>query len=161
DRAPLKVSEGEDWDTRVYAISPGSAGFLHGCGIWTRMPAERMQAIEFMRVFGDEGPRARLDFSALEIGVRALAWIVENRALQNAAVQVAQCAAGRTDCIALHAPGEVASLTVDREFANLTLADGTLLRGRLVAGADGAASWVRRMAGMTADSREYGHRGVV
>jgi ubiquinone biosynthesis UbiH/UbiF/VisC/COQ6 family hydroxylase len=161
DRAPLKVSEGEDWDTRVYAISPGSAAFLHGCGIWTHMAAERMQAIESMRVFGDEGAHARLDWSALELGVRALAWIVENRALQNAGVQVAQCAAGRTDCIALQAPAEVASLTVDRELANLALADGTLLRARLVVGADGAASWVRRMAGVSAAPRDYGHRGVV
>ena len=72
----------ETWDTRVYAISPGSATFLRSLGAWQMLPPERIQAIESMHVAGDAG--ATIEFSAYELGERALAWIVEERALRAA-----------------------------------------------------------------------------
>ena len=62
DRAPVAVLDrsnigSEDWDARVYAISPGSAEFLHSLGVWQRLPAERWQPIEAMDVHGDAGGR--------------------------------------------------------------------------------------------------------
>ena len=48
----------------------------------SRLPCERIAAIESMRIVGDAG--ATLNFSAYELGERALAWIVEERALRAA-----------------------------------------------------------------------------
>ena len=79
-----RLDADDDWDTRVYAISPGSAAFLRALGAWQALPAERIAPIEAMRVEGDAG--ATLDFSAYELGERALAWIVEERALRAALV---------------------------------------------------------------------------
>ncbi|HEY3564255.1 MAG TPA: FAD-dependent monooxygenase, partial [Casimicrobiaceae bacterium] len=70
------------WDARVYAISPGSAAFLSTLGAWQALPCERIEAIETMRIAGDAG--ATLQFSAYELGERALAWIVEESALRSA-----------------------------------------------------------------------------
>src|ERR1700740_359826 len=61
----------DDWDSRVYAVSPGSAEFLRGLGAWQRLPAERVAAIELMDVHGDAD--GAIAFSAYELGERALA----------------------------------------------------------------------------------------
>src|SRR5512139_739281 len=91
DRAPVVVppdpADDADWDSRVYAISPGSAAFLRSVGAWQALPPERITAVESMRVAGDGG--AVLGFSAFDLGERALAWIVEERALRGALVQCA------------------------------------------------------------------------
>ncbi len=41
DRAPIAAPVVDDvpYDLRVYAISPGSAQFLHGIGAWQRCPS--------------------------------------------------------------------------------------------------------------------------
>ncbi len=88
DRSPvgspeLPVDEGV-WDNRVYAVSPGSAEFLRGIGAWQRLPCERLQPIETMRMRGDGG--GAMEFSAYDLGERSLAWIVEERALRAALV---------------------------------------------------------------------------
>ena len=87
DRAPvaLPAPDPATWDSRVYAISPGSARFLEALGAW---PPERLEAVEAMRVAGDGG--SSLEFSAYELGERALAWIVEERALRAALVVAAR-----------------------------------------------------------------------
>jgi 2-polyprenyl-6-methoxyphenol hydroxylase-like FAD-dependent oxidoreductase len=42
--APVDAAYADTWDSRVYAVSPGSAEFLHGQGVWQRIPAERISA---------------------------------------------------------------------------------------------------------------------
>src|SRR5690349_6314104 len=46
DRRPIATPEPptceDDWDNRVYAISPGSATFLRAIGAWHRLPCERV-----------------------------------------------------------------------------------------------------------------------
>src|SRR5262245_1907700 len=63
----------DDWDTRVYAISPGSVEFLRALGAWQSLADDRVAPVEAMVVEGDRG--ALLRFSAYELGERALAWI--------------------------------------------------------------------------------------
>jgi ubiquinone biosynthesis UbiH/UbiF/VisC/COQ6 family hydroxylase len=142
------------WDARVYAISPGSATFLRGVGAWQALQCERIAAIESMRIAGDSG--ATLEFSAYELGERALAWIVEERALRAALLP------------AIHVPGvefvtgaAFASLTWSASEGTLSLEDGRQFSGRLVVGADGLNSWVRRAAGIIAEPKAYGQQGIV
>ena len=142
------------WDARVYAISPGSATFLQRIGAWQALSCERIAAIESMRIVGDTG--ATLNFSAYELGERALAWIVEERALRAALLP------------AIHVPGidvvtgaNFASLAWSASEGTLTLDDGRQVAGRLIVGADGLNSWVRQAAGIVADPKSYGQQGVV
>lgn len=72
----------DDWDSRIYAFTPGNAEFLHECGAWQLLDLHRVQPVEEMRVFGDTG--ARLNFSAYQIGASELAFIMESRLLQDA-----------------------------------------------------------------------------
>jgi len=142
------------YDLRVYAVSPGSARFLSDIGAWQRLPPERVTAIETMEIFGDAG--ARLEFSAYEIGERALAWIVEERALRGALLETAY-EAGVVMC----AEAPFVGLVTSAASATLSVEGREALEGRLVVGADGLNSWIRQAAGIVAQPRPYGQTGVV
>lgn len=146
----------ESWDTRVYAISPGSAAFLESCGAWPRLAGERIARVESMQVFGD-GPGARLEFNAYDCGLRELAFIVEMRALNHALWHELRA----TENVRVHAPARCATLARELDTAILTLADGATLTAQLIVAADGADSWVRRTAGIAARPVPYGQLGVV
>jgi 2-polyprenylphenol 6-hydroxylase len=152
--APRDV-EDDGWDQRVYAISPGSACFLHSIGAWQLLPVERIAPIEAMDVRGDAG--GRIEFSAYELGERALAWIVESRALNAALVQAARGMPG-LDIVAPCSPASIARRT---GAAELRLDDGRTISARLIVGADGAHSWTREEAGIRSVPRAYGQSGVV
>lgn len=148
-------ADGEGWDQRVYAISPGSASFLHSLGAWQLLPVERIAPIESMDVRGDAG--GRIEFSAYELGERALAWIVENRELNAALVEASRGVPG-LDIVAPCAPVAIAW---HAGAAELRLDDGRTISSRLIVGADGMQSWTRREAGMRGAPRAYGQSGVV
>jgi ubiquinone biosynthesis UbiH/UbiF/VisC/COQ6 family hydroxylase len=149
--AAARDAGGEDWDQRVYAISPGSACFLHSLGAWQLLPVERIAPIEAMDAGG------RIDFSAYELGERALAWIVENRALNTALVRAARSAPG----LDVVAPCMPASIVWRAGVAELCLDDGQTISARLIVGADGMHSWTRAQAGMRSVPRGYDQSGVV
>ena len=151
---PATLPEG--WDSRIYAISPGSVALLEACGAWQRLDSARLQPVLDMHIFGDDGV-SRLDFSSLEIGRSNLAWIVEGQRLQSALWQ-ALAEDGETT---VFSPACCASVTWRDGHAELRLEDGRELRTKLVVGADGAESWVRNQARISAESRPYGQLGVV
>ena len=145
----------EGWDSRIYAISPGNAGFLADCGAWQQLDMARVQPVTAMQIFGDTG--AELDFSAYQIGAPELNFILENRLLQQALNQALQ----QQDNLTLFQPARCTNIASHADFAQLTLADGRVLRTKLVVGADGRDSWVRQQAGIAASPTPYQQHGVV
>jgi 2-octaprenylphenol hydroxylase len=160
DRAPIAAPEPDpdSWDARVYAISPGSAKFLHTLGAWQSLPPERLSAIEGMHVAGDAG--ATLRFSAYDLGERALAWIVEERALRAALLPIVYesgvTVMGGAAFSSLAWSTDAALLTIERPDTG-----PEILSARLVVGADGVRSWVRQAAGIVAEPRPYGQTAIV
>ena len=144
------------WDSRVYAISPGSAAFLERCGVWQALDMTRASRVEAMRIFGDDG-RSELDFSAYDAGLRELAFIVENRELQ----RVLWGALQRAPHVAVMAPATCKTLTFEAQAAQLELGDGRVLSPRLMVGADGADSWVRAQTAIAVEMRPYHQTAVV
>jgi len=144
-----------DWDSRIYAISPGSRSFLEQSGAWSLLDRSRIAAVEEMRVFGDTG--AELEFSAYQMGVAELACILENRALQHALWDVLQ----QQENLTLFHPARCAALKFAADAATLTLEDGHILDAKLIVGADGRDSWVRNQAGISAAPLDYQQHGVV
>jgi 2-octaprenylphenol hydroxylase len=159
ERGTLGAYEGprsdDDWDQRVYALSPGSASFLRGLGAWQRLPPERIAAVEMMDVHGDAG--GAIAFSAYDLGERALAWIVENRELCATLVEAVRTCAS----VAVLAPCEPTAIAWQADRACVALADGRRLSARLVVGADGVHSWTRGEAGIAREPRVYGQTAVV
>lgn len=146
---PLQATTPVGFDPRCYALSPGNVEFLRKLGAWENLPAERVARVEAMHVFGDDG-RAVLEFDAYEAGVRELAWIVEDGALQRALWSGLSGMALRCE-----------RLEVTAEHAVLSFADGEPIAAKLVVGADGAHSFVRGAAGIAATERSFGQIAVV
>ena len=151
---PLPSLDSE-WDSRIYAFTPGNVDFLTECGAWQHLDMARVQQVEAMRVFGDSG--SRLNFSAYEIGAPELAFIMESRLLQHALWQGLH----EQDNLTLLHPAQCAELSVQENAASLKLKDGRELRAKLIVGADGRDSWVRHQAGMPEVPTPYHQHGVV
>ncbi|XZG71177.1 UbiH/UbiF family hydroxylase [Chitinibacteraceae bacterium HSL-7] len=144
------------WDARIYAISAASQRLLRRTGAWQRMDASRLQGVSRMQIFGDERAHS-LTFDALDAGVDQLATIVESGRLQHALWQVMQEAGN----VELMCPACPQSLEVLADCARVTLEDGRVVTSAVVIGADGANSWVRRMAGIPVSAHPYEQWGVV
>ncbi|QDX82279.1 ubiquinone biosynthesis protein UbiH [Denitratisoma sp. DHT3] len=151
-RAPARPA---GWDARIYAVSPANVAFLEQIGAWRHLDAARLCPIEAMMVRGDAG--GRLDFTAYDAGVDALAWIAEASAMQCELWESAK----RQANVTLFCPASPQALAFEPERAILTLADGRALRARLVVAADGADSWTRQAAGIEARFQPYGQHGLV
>jgi 2-polyprenylphenol 6-hydroxylase len=147
-RAAVPARDGS-FDARVYALSPANVAFLKELGAWQAIPASRLAAVRAMRVFGDDGASS-IEFDAYRAGVPELAWIVEDCALQEALWQ------GLDAIVA-----ETGEIRFSDRNVSVALRDGRNLAARLVVGADGAASMVRKAAGIAAVEGDYGQAGVV
>lgn len=153
---PQEPSASQDiWDSRIYAISPGSRSFLEQTGAWQRIDKDRIAPVEAMRIFGDSD--SRLDLTAYQAGVAELACILENSALQHALWQQLQ----QQENLTLYCPARCAKLTRGDECAAIELEDGRTLTANLIVGADGRNSWVRNQAGIGAAPIDYRQHGVV
>ena len=153
ERRAAPVSEAA-WDTRIYAINPGSQAFLEKLGAWQRMDAARLQAVYRMDVRGDAGGLLRLD--SYEGGVERLATILESARLQQALLDAAQA----EPLLDVLCPAALAG--VDWQAAPvLTLEDGSELQCELLVAADGADSPLRAQAGIAASITPYRQLGVV
>ena len=153
--SPQASQAEDDWDARIYAFTPGNAEFLRECGAWQRLDMSRVQQVEEMRVFGDTG--AKLNFSAYQLGVPEMAFILESRLLQDALWQGLR----EQDNLTLLHPAQCAALQVHEQAAHLTLKDGREVRAKLIVGADGRDSWVRQQAGMPEVPTPYNQHGLV
>lgn len=153
ESAPPRRPEG--WDARIYAISPANAAFLDRIGIWEHLDVTRIAPIQAMEVFGDRGGKLR--FSAYETGVAELGWIMESALM---ACELWESVKRQAN-VSRFCPARPAALQFRHDAAVLTLEDGTCLAARLLVGADGRDSWVRREAGLEAKVTPYGEKGVV
>lgn len=145
----------DSWDSRIYAISPPSRRLLEKLGAWQRIDPARLQTVQRMQIYGDAGQPLQLD--APEAGLSELATIVESRVLQQALWQAATEASN----ISLLAPVDLDQVTMTADTATLRFTDGSEQRARLLVGADGAQSWVRKQAGIQPKAYDYRQFGVV
>ena len=146
----------EGWDSRVYAVSPGSVRWLSELGAWQHVQAERVCAVGAIEVSGDDGA-AGIVFDAALARCTELATICESGNLARALdIAVAGCGDGIR-----RFTGRVTELRIGERTASVRLDCGTLLAAPLVVAADGADSVLRELAGLRSHVHDYGHTGVV
>jgi 2-polyprenyl-6-methoxyphenol hydroxylase-like FAD-dependent oxidoreductase len=77
DAAAVHVKE----DVRAFALNATSMSLLRDLKVWEALPEHAVTPVHQMRVRGD-APEGRLDFTAWQQRVGALAWIVDAQALE-------------------------------------------------------------------------------
>lgn len=155
DRAPPAAPDA-DHDQRVSAITLASQSLFENIGTWDGMVRRRVSPVREMQVWSEGGSGA-IHFKAAEIGEPCLAWIIENRVIQTALIdRLHQFTNVHYLC-----PVEVADITLADNGTTVTLKDDRTLSAKLLVGADGADSAVRRAAGIETQSLNLHQKGIV
>ena len=129
--------------------------WAQGCA-WRQIERQRHCAYRRM-VVEDRDETTVLTFDAPEFGLERLGTIVENDLVQWTLWQSLLATGG----VEIVCPATVSGIEHEPEACIIQLQDGGTLRGRLLVGADGADSPVRRLLGIRQDHWEYGQQGVV
>jgi 2-octaprenyl-6-methoxyphenol hydroxylase len=145
-------------DRRTSALMVASIALLDELGVWADCVG-KAAPLEHMRIIDDTGRLFRaptVEFSAEEIGERAFGWNIPNAVLVAALRQRIE----ETASIRL-VTGSIESVELDDEFAEVRLADGTILTAPLVVAADGRNSLCRAAAGIDVDTWAYDQAATV
>lgn len=140
-------------DARVSAINPSSHDFLCRIGGW---PGDDV-ACAFTRMsVADARGTGHIEFDAGTAGEDALGYIVPNRAVVAALTATLQASP-----IELRAGTRIDRIASSPEGYELVLADGDVVRCRLLVGADGGNSIVRKACSIRSLSWKYPQEAVV
>lgn len=157
--APETIHGVEGFDARVSALTSASIGFLRRLEAWDETLAGRACPFTDMQVWDGEGT-ASIHFSAADLLAASFGSIAENRQLVAALAN--RLRQGPAQVIR---PAKVVSLDVATEPApyrhRVVLDNGRVLFSRLLVGADGGNSIVRRGAGFSTREWSYGQKAIV
>ncbi len=143
-------------DLRVSALTRASQRILQNLGVWETMAAAGVTPYERMQVWEARG-LGEIRFDAADIGEPDLGHIVENRVVVAALWQ----ALAHEDGAEILLQREIEAIDREAEGAALQLAGGETLRAALLAGADGARSRLRKLAGIGLTTRDYDQHALV
>jgi len=141
-KCPRRRARTRDWETRIYALSPGNMAFLDALGAGAAWTARESCPVRAMQIVGDDGS-SRMEFSAYEAASTNSPGSLKRA---NCSVHFGNCWSARRT-LALVCPARPASLELDENLAILRTDGGHVIEARLLVGADGANSWVRGEAG--------------
>ncbi|MFL6673811.1 MAG: FAD-dependent monooxygenase [Massilia sp.] len=154
--APAAAAGEQPWDVRVYALNHTAHNLLASLKVWGALDLARVASVDSMAISGDGKNAGGLLFDAFGAHVGTLAWIVEDRNL-NQALDAALKFAHNVQLV----HGRACKLATTEEGAIVTLEDGLAIDSQLVLGADGRESWVRGQCGIGIDYRSYHQRAIV
>ncbi len=151
---PPEFSPEQPRDVRVSAVSIASVSIFDTLGAWHGMTARRCCPFRRMRVWEGAGD---LEFDSRDINESVLGYIVENRVIQLALLERLRDFAN----VRLWCPATTGAIDYTPAESSVTLADGTVLTGRLLVAADGGFSRVRQAAGMGVSHQDYEQQALV
>lgn len=156
DPAPPGGPEGPDADLRTTAILRPGRALLERAGLWDALEPEATP-LRVMRIVDARGAPVRRDFDSGDLGDMPFGWNVPNRRIKRA---FAERLAAMPEVALLSGVGFAARLALEEE-AIVTLTDGRRVAARLLIGADGRDSAVRRACGIDARVTRYGQKALV
>lgn len=154
DRRPFSVPR----DARASALAAGVCRVFEALGVWPRMARDAQPILAMKITDSGTGDLARPLFLRFEGEVapgEAFAHMVPNTATIGALLE------GLGQAATLIAPADVTGFAALPGHAELSLADGRVLRASLVIAADGAQSQMRGLASIRTVGHDYGQSGVV
>lgn len=159
-----------NYSNRASSLTPSTVSFLSQIGAWPHVDPSRIQSYHHMRVWDGLDSSASISFDSSS-SEYPLAHMIENANLTRALLE--RIAALRP--ISLYDKTSVASIelgppptsisTINTlnlfNYPHLTLSSGHTLAARLLVGADGQNSSVRKFAGTPSRGWDYDRHGVV
>jgi 2-octaprenylphenol hydroxylase len=143
-------------DIRVSALSRSSERILSHIGAWNGILERRASPYHGMEVW-EQDSFAAIGFDAQAIAQPNLGHIVENRVIQLSLLDQVKHQANVT----FFMPNQCQTLAVGEREVWLSLDNGSALTTKLVVGADGANSWVRKHSDIPLTHWDYGHNALV
>ena len=145
---PVIISDDKDFDIRCSAISKASQMLFQTIGVWGLMVQQGVSPYQQMHVWDASG-FGEITFSAPEVGAADLGHIIENRVMQKALWLHAKQNTG----VHFFVPAYPMALQIKPDHVFLTLNDQRDIKAKLIIGADGGHSWLRRFINI--ESKEY------
>ncbi len=155
DKAACYQPLSEKPTARVSAINQANIKALQQFDVWNYLQQDRANPYTDMHVW-DKDSFGDIHFSCGEMGSDALGIIVENQALVNALAEAGEAQANV----------QLVTAGIERVLAGpnqtmLMLDNDEVLSCRLLVGADGANSFVRKQAGLPITFKDYEHTAIV
>jgi len=156
---PITDAAAEGSDLRTTAFLQPARDFLDRVGLWERL-APHATPLQVMRIVDAGGPEAEArvahEFNAADISDLPFGWNLPNWLLRRE-MMAHLSSLPNVD----FRPGTgTAQLMTRQAEARVTLSDGTRIAARLVIGADGRDSAVRRAMGIDARTLRYGQKAL-
>lgn len=138
------IEDTTHWDARIYALTNETVQWLKEIGVWSHVPASRVNAMSAMHLWSptDVHTSPSLSLSAEDAHLVDMGCIVESQALIYACWQVL---AQTEVTVITDAPAQ--SLQQSGHIVQVALPQHTI-EAQLLIGADGARSWVREQCGV-------------
>lgn len=153
DQGPAPVP-GNPTLQRVSALNLAAERVLSKLGVWSSLSAK--PAYQQMQVW-EADSFARINFTAADEGQQALGYMVDNEELRQQLYQKVQSYSQIQCRFAV----QIKDIHLTEQQSLLTLADGSLLLAKLLVGADGAESQVRKSLQLAQNFWDYDHHAVV
>lgn len=160
DAAPLAERGRDDFDGRAYALALSSRRMLAALGLWRELEPHAQAILEIKISDGKAGRGAApwfLHFDAAEIDEGPMGHFLEDRWLRGALMD-AIAAEPRIEAVG---GARVVAQRVVPGGVEVTLADGSVRRGRLLVGCDGRGSQVAARAAIGRVGWDYGQTALV
>lgn len=150
----LSASPSNRVDPRALAITPATRAILSSINIWQRVSSDHIGRFERMQVW-DDSSGGQIQFDSADICAPELGCIVEQSVLQSL---LEQACAGLPDCTSLN--DRISDMENCNDGVTVKLANGGVIRARLLVGADGSHSPVRQLAGLEYHRQDYQQRAL-
>lgn len=160
DAAPLAERGRDDFDGRAYALALSSRRMLAALGLWRELEPHAQAILEIKISDGKAGRGAApwfLHFDAAEIDEGPMGHFLEDRCLRGALMD-AIAAEPRIEAVG---GARAVAQRVVPGGVEVTLADGSVRRGRLLVGCDGRGSQVAARAAIGRVGWDYGQTALV
>jgi 2-polyprenylphenol 6-hydroxylase len=145
----------QDWDARIYALTPATEAFLIRLGVWSFVDLLRINAVEAMALWHTESDRP-LNLFAEDARLSKLASIAESRHLMQALWKKLQALE-----VTVMSGIACRSLDYDQNSVIINLDNDIQVRASLLVAADGAQSFIRQTLAIATKTKAFNQTALV